>query len=583
MSKRISSVKEIDFTPYKPVFPSPADWRDQVIYELMIDRFDDNQEHPAFDPNAKRSGHDQKEGARFQGGNLKGIIKRLDYIQCLGATAVWMTPPLKNRPVDEGSYHGYAPQDFLAVDPRFGTLEDFQEIVNQAHKRGMYVLLDVVIDHSGDVWGYENNEDKTFNGGERHNFGFWRNRDGGTLQGEPGPDDALWPIELQQADAFKRMGRMNVVGNAHGDEATDGDFMSLKKLDLSNPTVIDAVIKIYKYWIAQTDVDGFRIDAFRHVRPDPASDFVHAIREYATSIGKKNFIQIGEVSASNEEMLKYVGLNTPLAGEGEKAHYPRLDACLDFSLYGILPGICKGERNPQELDSRLVFLRRYYRDFSEAGKNYVTFIENHDGGADGRNHRLLHWDHDDRLAILAATALLTTVGIPCLYQGQEQGFDGGGDGDIHHRECMFGGKWGAFDTTGVEFFNTEHPIYKAIANVCRVRAQHPVLRYGRQYVRSISGDGEHFGMPIDGKATLGYSRVLSYTEMIIVMNLDRDDRNDWIEVDKYLTPSGTKLVDLLAPGEPLTVEMNGEFASVRVALKGRQVKIFAHAGVMPED
>src|SRR5688572_22290414 len=115
------SVTDLDYEPTGEVFPSPRDWRDHFLYQLLIDRFDDGKDRPAFDPRAPRRGRDRDAAARFQGGTLKGITRRLDYIHGLGCTAIWISPPFKQRRDDPGSYHGYGIQDFLAIDPRFGT------------------------------------------------------------------------------------------------------------------------------------------------------------------------------------------------------------------------------------------------------------------------------------------------------------------------------------------------------------------------------------------------------------------------------------------------------------------------------
>ena len=313
------SVDAIDFTPQGDCYPSPADWRDQILYELMIDRFDDGKDHPPFDAEKSKRGWDNEAGKKFCGGTIQGVIRRLDYIRGLGATAIWMTSPLKCRPGDDYGYHGYGTQDFLTVDPHFGKLDDFRELVRQAHKRGIYVLLDIVIEHTGDVWAYENGEDKQWDNGQQYPLGYWRrSHSGDAVQGEIGHDDAIWPIELQKPEAFKRVGRMREVSKANGDEAVDADFMSLKKIDLGNADALDTMVRIYKHWISTTDLDGFRIDAFRHTRPEAGAHFCTAIREYAARIGKKNFLLIGEVASSSDDMLKYVGGNTPLPEEAAR-------------------------------------------------------------------------------------------------------------------------------------------------------------------------------------------------------------------------------------------------------------------------
>jgi glycosidase len=557
--RRLTSVEQLDFTPQGPVNPSPDDWRDQVIYQLLIDRFDDGKNHPPYNPKRAKRGRDPNQGQRFQGGTIRGITRRLDYIQGLGCTTLWISPPLKNRQHDEASYHGYGAQDFLSVDPRFGTLADFQKLVRDAHRRGMYVIMDIVVDHAGDVWAYPDDKEIIYARGKRFDFGFWR-------------DGKVWPKELQDPDAFKRAGRMRDVAKSDGDEATDGDFESLKVLDLSNPRVLDAIIKIYKYWIAATDVDGFRIDALRHVRPEPAADFCHAIREYATRIGKKNFMMVGEVPGA-DRMIKYVGNNTPLNGEGKQATYPLLDAVLDFALAKMLGKILCGAQSSKPLRDRYQMLHDFYRDYGRVGRYLVTFLENHDMGA-GNRRRLLHNEPDPRLSVLGAGYLLTNLGIPCLYYGMEQGFDGGGEEDWYVRECMFGGKWGAFDTTGMHFFNPKHPTYRAIAAINKIRAQTPALRYGRQYFREISGDGEHFGQPTGTKYTLAFSRVLDTQEVLIAMNLDREPRSDCITVDGALSPPKSTMTDLFGTTKDVRVEQTKDGrAFVRVNLPGRSMAI----------
>ena len=149
MTTRPHSVTELDFQPAQALHPSPVDWRDQVIYFLLVDRFDDNQEHPPYTIHSVGNGRDPAEGRRFQGGNIKGITRRLDYLQELGCTTVWLSPIFKNRLDKDDSYHGYGVQDFLDIDPRFGTNELYQQFVNEAHKRGLKVIFDHVSNHIG--------------------------------------------------------------------------------------------------------------------------------------------------------------------------------------------------------------------------------------------------------------------------------------------------------------------------------------------------------------------------------------------------------------------------------------------------
>lgn len=567
------SLKELDFG-VKDVFPSPRDWRDQVIYQLMLDRFDNGKNNPPYDPKSTPRGRDEKQGGLFQGGTLKGVTRRLDYIRNLGCTAVWITPPYKQRQDDPGSYHGYAIQDFLAIDPRFGTLADLQELVREAHQRGMYVILDIVINHAADCFRYKGDGPHDYIAEGRYEFGQWHRVGSNRAPDSPlGPDDAVWPVELQDPECFTRKGSIRDMGKADFNEMVDGDFFALKDLNIRNPKVLDVMIQAFKYWIAATDVDGYRMDTVKNIPPHSAAVFCNAIHEYAQRIGKYNFIIYGELIGDDDLLHKYIGGNTPAESTQKGDEYPQMDACLDFPLYSVLDEVLKGQKNCDTIRERYVSLSRYYRSFSDCGRYYVTFLDNHDQSS-RPYRRFLNNVHDDRLGVVGVGFLLTTLGIPCIYYGTEQGFDGGGPNDNYVREAMFGGKWGAFDTTGVQFFNDSHPIYKSIAAIAAVRREQPALRYGRQYFREISGDGEHFGAPCGSKCTLAYSRVLDTDEVLVAINVDTEARTDWLAVDPLLSGAGHEMRDLLS-GEMLKIEDRGNgVAAMRVPLQGRQIRIF---------
>lgn len=575
MAQRYKSVGELDFTPKVKPFASPRDWRDVFIYQLLIDRFDDGKEHPPYDPKSAKRGRDKNQACMFQGGNIKGVTRRLDYIKGLGCNAVWISPPFKSRQEWNDSCHGYAIQDFLAVDPRIGTLEDLQELTREAHARGMYVILDIVINHTADNWGYPGGDGREFNENGRYDFGFWRGCDGQQIPHERvnqlGADDGVWPVELQDPEAYKRRGSIRNLMNCGLEEAVDGDFYSLKDLDLRKPEVMEALIRIYKWWIAACDIDGFRMDTVGNTEPHASAAFCNAVREYARSIGKDNFFLYAEIVAGDDRIQKYVGRNTPVEGSDE--HYPVFSAVLDFPLYFVLEEVIKGFKPPAELRERYEHFDRFYRDYSEAGQYFVTFVDNHDQMA-RPFRRFMNGVSDWKQAVLAIGYLLCNMGIPCIYYGTEQGFDGGGDSDIHVREAMFGGPWGAFDTAGVHFFNSDHPIYRGIARIAKNRAQEKTLRFGREYFREISGDAETFGHPIDGHCTLAFSRVFDVESILVCMNLDMEKRNDAIAVDSRLNPPGRVMRDLLREGVTYTVEeaKNGT-AYVRVPLESHEMAI----------
>src|SRR6266446_8829575 len=138
-------------------FPSPADWRDNWIYFLLVDRFNNPLQPPRNLPwDAVYSD--------FQGGTIDGIRTQLDYLQNLGVGAIWISPVLKNCQYSP-TYHGYGIQDFLRIDPRFASdpaqdpqlvETELRQLVDEAHARGIYIILDIVLHHTGDVFAYQN-------------------------------------------------------------------------------------------------------------------------------------------------------------------------------------------------------------------------------------------------------------------------------------------------------------------------------------------------------------------------------------------------------------------------------------------
>lgn len=549
------SIQEIDYTPRGKVHPSPADWRDHFIYFLLVDRFDDNEDHPPYDGTHNDAVRDYRMGVVAQGGKLAGVTRRLPYIKKLGATALWISPVFKNRTDASGMYHGYAVQNFLDIDPRLGTKEDLRELVRRAHELGMYVILDIVINHTGDNWAYEGDQHPGYRGdGARYPFGYWR---GDHSEGFFTEDDAVWPAELQSPECYERRGAIGNWGNE--DEMVHGDFFNLKALNYQNDIVLETMTAVHKYWIAEADIDGYRIDAARHVEIDKAVKFFNGIKEFAASIGKKNFFLFGEIATGDDIITKFVGRQ---GASGERLQ--ALDAALDFPLYFVLEEVMKGFASPELLRERGERIHRLYPNI-DATDCLVTFLDNHDQVA-RPYRRFLHGDPYPQQALLAMAYLLTGIGIPTIYYGTEQGFDGGDPNNNYYlRENMFGGKWGAFGTSGMQFFNEDHPLYVGIALIARLRGAEPALRYGRFYFREVSEYGNEYQLPVLGRGMIAYSRILDSTEILVALNLKGEQYMNHIAVDKTLTPPGTLLADLINGKEYLVEERAGR-ASVAITL-----------------
>ncbi|MEX0910033.1 MAG: alpha-amylase family glycosyl hydrolase [Candidatus Paceibacterota bacterium] len=564
-TKRITSLNDLSLEPPETVFASPHEWRDQFIYFLLVDRFNDGKRRPLYNKNSAEKNRDPSGGETFQGGTIAGITKRLPYIKNLGATAVWISPVLKNRLEDNNGYHAYGIQDFLDIDPRFGTKEDLKKLVSEAHRHGLYVILDIIINHTGNNWGYVNDMEPGFRSdGKPYEFGFWRRQNPGSTEAL-GENDAVWPMEFQNPDWYQRFGR---IGNWEDkNEAQNGDFFGFKELNLDNPEVIDALVKVYSYWITETDLDGFRIDTIKHVSSNSTAIFSSRIQEFARRIGKQNFFVFGEVIGSDETIKEYV-IPKQIAGTPETLS--TLDAALDFPLYFFLEEVIKGFYGQDVLSARYERLHSLYPE--NVSDYFVRFLDNHDQVA-RNSKRFLHHAYPEQ-AILGIGYLLTSLGIPCIYYGTEQGFDGGEGSDKLIRENMFGGEWGAFETTGMHFFNEEHSIYHGIKKIAEIRKDEPALRFGRQYFRNISRDGSHFYFPGVQDGVLTYSRIIDTEELIIVMNVSNSHQEGFVAIDHTLHEKNADFFDLLENHPPVKTEDHGGQICIHTSLSPFQMSIF---------
>jgi glycosidase len=500
-------------------FPSPVEWRDQWIYFILLDRFN----NPSSPP--RRLPWDGEWG-EFQGGTLNGVREQLGYIRELGAGAIWLSPVLKNCQYSPYPYHGYGIQDFLAVDPRFtsdprrarGDPEfadsELRALIDEAHARGLYVILDIVLNHAGDVFEYEGHGADAPWSNDPYVI-HWRDETGKARKDwsvpppNPKPDAVIWPKELQRNEYFRRRGK--------GGEAA-GDFEVLKELATDyveyDPAygihfpVRETLIRTHQYLVAKFDIDGFRIDTLKFLEPDFSRTFANAVREFALDIGKKNFFTFGEIWDSEERISGYIGRYAT-----EKSDLIGVDAALDYPLFYKLVPMIKGNASPAELismfDRRRALENGIISSQGEASKFFVTFLDNHD-----QNTRFHYADSAepnryDRQLSMALGCLFTLQGIPCLYYGTEQGLHGSGWRPEAVREALWG-KPAAFDR--------RNRFYQTVSDIAAIRKNHPPLRYGRQYFRQISGDGCHFGFSPFNGGVLAYSRILSGEEVLVVVN-----------------------------------------------------------------
>ncbi|MBC8136791.1 MAG: alpha-amylase [Fibrella sp.] len=569
--------------------PSPDAWEDEALYFLLLDRFSDGNEddvlgndgqtvskgeRPRFlaqkhAGNAVKSEKSLKKwresGTTFTGGTLRGLTEKIGYLKRMGVTTVWVSPILKQAPFATNDYHGYGTQDFYEVEPRFGTRTDFRTLVDTAHEHGIKIILDIILNHCCDAFAYDGDDNRQWTGEEFPVKGF-RDKDGSpeipfkTLGGTKYTNGAVWPRELQAPENFTRKGYMSNWDN--WPEYEEGDFFGFKDFKLgnysggeraeeteedysctnANPTfepsaALIALTEVYKYWIAYADLDGFRIDTVKHMGPGPACWFANEIKAFTQTIGKPNFFLIGEI-----------------AGGRAHAHWMLGQTGLDAAL-GIdeiperMRGVVRGEASPCEFFG--MFINSKKEQDATENPNWwrnrvVTFFDDHDQvGRSVKGRFASVWGEGDKenaaAGVIRALGFnVTTLGIPCVYYGTEQGFDGHaqdpGAGDRYLRESMHGAAFGSFGSHGAHFFNENSRIYRELSQILDLRKKHATLRRGRQYIRPISIDGEDFfeperiGDPYQG--VVAWSRVLDTDEFVCALNTDeKNPHTVWVTVD----------------------------------------------------
>ncbi len=519
--------------------PQPATDRvpeDEIIYFLLPDRFENgnpDNDRGGIEGGRLDHGFDPEDTGFYHGGDLQGLIDRLDYIQGLGATAVWLSPIFHNKPVQGGptqtsaGYHGYWITDFLDVDPHLGSREDFARLVEEAHGRGMRVYMDIITNHTADVIAYRECHDPEYEGERvepREDGGCpyrsvadypWTTRGGvdgeaindGFLGDDPrhqtaenfarltDPDWAYTPFTPEGEEDIKNPAWLNDPLLYHnrgdttfeGENSLYGDFVGLDDLFTAHPTVIEGMIDIYKSWITDFRVDGFRIDTARHIAPEFWQAFMPEIMEHAEAEGIGHFYVFGEVYEFGAGRL---------ASHTHRSEFPTV---LDFAFQGAVRDfVINGE--PGEIFLGLFEQDAVYAGGEEAARRLPTFLGNHDMGRFAGFLRDAHPDKADDEAIarieLGHAMMMFLRGVPTLYYGDEQGFATVGD-DQRARESLFPSQVELYNatnligtdaTTADENFDTDHPIYRAVAELAAIRSAHPVLRRGEQRVRHADLD-----------------------------------------------------------------------------------------------
>jgi len=608
VEQRIADIDFDSLVAGRKYFPSPAAWEDEVLYFLMLDRFSDGRENFFLDNsghavttgstspfqstdrgNATTTAASRQKwfdaGGDFVGGTLKGLETKIGYLSRLGITAIWISPVFR-QVASQNTYHGYGIQNFLDVDPHFGTRDDLTSVVRTAHKHGIRVILDVILNHTGDVFAYRPSEFRCDVFDDQGHFickePCWQAD--GTVYGVEGyrdvagspsipfgptgnaqfPDGAIWPAELQPAETFTRKGKIRNWG--WESEFREGDFETLKNIHQGEGEVDEycpsstmlAMCDAFKFWIALADIDGFRVDTVKHMDDGASRLFTSSMHEFAQSLGKENFYLIGEITGGRQRAfhtLEITGMDAALG----------IDDIQDKIEY-----LVKGFRQPRDYFDLFRNSLLVQKDSHVWFRNkVVTTFDDHDQIRKGKiKSRFAHDEgpgqvDSHRGSLAALSFLCTTMGIPCIYYGSEQQFDGNGDNDRYIREAMFGGEFGAFESRHRHFFNEKSVVYQELSKVLKVRHENLVIRRGRQFLRQISGDGQNFGFPelFGGviRSIVPWSRIFNDREVVLAVNTDfQNSRTAWVTIDNDLHTTGDILTcvyssDSMQIGTSLTI------------------------------
>lgn len=476
---------------------------DDAVFLVMPDRFANaDPTNDTVDGMAEKA--DRNEPYGRHGGDLRGVIDHLDYIQGLGMTALWMTPVLTND-MEASSYHGYAITNYYEIDPRLGTLDDMKTLSAELHKRGMRHIMDMVFNHCG----------------TRH---WW-------MKDLPAKDWINKWYDKDGRETFVRSNyRLSIIRDTHAakadlDLAQKGWFdVTMADMNLTNDLVKNYFIQNSIWWIETADLDGIRQDTYPY--SDVAAmaewcDRVKAEYPYFNIVGECWISEAGKLAAWQKGFGKENGL--------EDSGLPTI---MDFPLQ---EAICKALTEGEGWSDGA---NRLYDSFAndylyQNPMQMLIFGENHDTG------RLLTQLKDDEDALRLATALLATArGIPQLYYGTEALMKGNGfDGHANIRRDFPGGWKGDSANYFREMPAAEKDMYDYTARLFTFRKKNMALRRGSM---------THY-LPQENVYVFFRHDATTQTTVMTVLNLAHEQRNlDLSRFAENLCGTGIKGVDIVS-------------------------------------
>jgi len=437
-------------------------WNDAVIYHMFIRSFKDSAEGPLAGDGT---------------GDIRGIIEKLDYLNdarpsegkatsanSLGVTGLWLMP-IHPSP----GYHGYEVADFYGVNPQYGTMDDFRTLVKECHARGIRVILDLVLNHISYThpWFVEASKDPK---SPKRDWFIWADK----VPDWKGPwqEPVWWRVGYKPGDRQ----RPPAPGQTEGGPFYYGIFSpTMPDVNYRNTDASNAMLDAVKYWLQKEDVDGYRLDAIRHLVEDgPIQENTPETHEWLRlfhrtyKAARPDAFTVGEVWAPSEQIAPYVG--------------DELDTCFEFNLQeAMVKGAQRGDA------TEVIALQKRVLELEPPGQ-YGRFLSNHD-----QTRVMTQLKGDVGAMRAAATMLLTGPGVPYIYYGEEIGMTGDKPDEFIRTPMQWtGGANGGFTTSkpwqaltkGYEQVNVEAEeadptsLLSLYKKLLRVRSAHPSLRWG---------------------------------------------------------------------------------------------------------
>ena len=485
--------------------------RDDVIYLIMPDRFADG-DLSNNRPPGSTGVYDRSQPKAYHGGDLRGIRDHLGYLHDLGVTALWLTPVWKNTDSD---YHGYHATDFYALDDHMGSMQEYQALVAEAHKLGMKVLIDYVVNHTGPHHPWANDPPTPT----------W-------LHGTPAH-------HLEPSYSFNGLVDPHASPREYRN-TLDGWFAGkLPDLNPDDPELATYLAQNSLWWTEIAQLDGFRLDTF----PYSSRQFWSGWRERLHRVYPL-VNDVGEVADGDPSITSFF--------EGGRTQFDGVDSGLatvfDFPLCNALRDVIIRGASVEKIVDVLRHDELYLHP-----ERLVTFIGNHDDG------RFVGEAGSSVAKLKAALAVLLTMrGIPQIYSGDEIAMPGGNDPD--NRRDFPGGFPGdphnAFTSSGRT--PEQQEVFSLVKSLLALRKDHAALRTGEQ--RHIAWDDSYYA----------FLRDTPEERLLVVYNNAATSRDLHIPVGD--TPlAGVKQLQGLFGGA--TPQFAGE--EVRVTLAPRSLAIFS--------